>query len=249
MKRIILSMAVAFAAMAMSAKTLVAYYSFTNNVHQIVEDLSTQIDADVVRIEPAEKGLDYAANGYEIGSALISAIRNNPDDVSSCPAIDPVQLEMSQYDVVIIATPLWWSNMAAPMQTFLFNYGREMSGKHIGLIVSSASSGISDVVADAKRLIPGGDFLGHDLWIRSFMVGNCHSMISKWLEDINYQGITNGITDLKADGNLASISLYTLDGQRLSETASSSACRQAKDGCYIARIKRGGKYVVAKIIN
>lgn len=248
MKRIILSLAVTFAAIAVSAKTLVAYYSFTNNVHQIVEDLRTQIDADVVRIEPAEKGLDYAANGYEIGSALISAIRNNPDDASSYPAIDPVQIDMSQYDVVIIATPLWWSNMAAPMQTFLFNCGKEMSGKHIGLIVSSASSGISDVVADAKRLIPGGDFLGHDLWIRSSQVGNCHSMISKWLEEINYQSFISGIANLEADGAPASVSLYTLNGQRISDTTSPSVCRQAKNGCYIARIKRGGKYVAVKII-
>ena len=39
---------------------LVVYYSFTNNTHTIVTDLLTQIDADVVRVEPAEKGLDYA---------------------------------------------------------------------------------------------------------------------------------------------------------------------------------------------
>ena len=53
---------------------LVVYYSFTNNTHTIVTDLLTQIDADVVRVEPAEKGLDYAANNYAIGSALIAAI-------------------------------------------------------------------------------------------------------------------------------------------------------------------------------
>lgn len=58
----------------MNAKTLIVYYSYTNNVHTIVSDLCTQIDADVIRIEPAEKGLDYAANGYAAGSALISAI-------------------------------------------------------------------------------------------------------------------------------------------------------------------------------
>ena len=143
----------------------------------------------------------------------------------------------------------WWSNMATPMQTFLFNYGKEMSGKHIGLIVSSASSGISSVVADAKRLIPGGYFLGHDLWVRSSQVGNCHSMISKWLEDINYQGITSGIADLKADGPPASMSFYTLNGQRISDTKLPSVCRQANNGCYIARIKRDGKYVAAKVIN
>ena len=61
-------------------KTLVVYYSYTNNTHTIVSDLQTQIEADVIRIEPAEKGLDYAADNYAIGSALISAIRENPDD-------------------------------------------------------------------------------------------------------------------------------------------------------------------------
>ena len=43
-------------------KALIMYYSFTNNVHRIVSDLQTQIEADVVRIEPAEEGLDDAAN-------------------------------------------------------------------------------------------------------------------------------------------------------------------------------------------
>ena len=93
---------------------LVVYYSFTNNTHTIVTDLLTQIDADVVRVEPAEKGLDYAANNYAIGSALIAAIRENPNDVSSYPAIDPVDVELENYATVIVATPLWWSNMAAP---------------------------------------------------------------------------------------------------------------------------------------
>ena len=69
---------------------LVVYYSYTNNTHTIVTDLLTQIEADVVRVEPAEKGLGYAANNYALGSALIAAIRENPNDASSYPAIDPV---------------------------------------------------------------------------------------------------------------------------------------------------------------
>ena len=169
-----------------TGKTLIVYYSFTNNVHTIISDLRTQIGADVVRVEPAEKGLDYAANNYAIGSALIQAIRDNPGSASSYPAIDPVEVEIEQYSTVIVAAPLWWSNMAAPLQTFLFNHGAEMAGKHIGLIVSSASSGISGVESDAKRLIPDGDFLTPCLWIRSSQTSNCHSMIAEWLEDIGY---------------------------------------------------------------
>ena len=158
-------------------KTLIAYYSYTNNVERIVTELRSQIDADVVEIEPAAKGLDYAANNYALGTALLNAIRNNPSDASSYPAIDAVDVDMDKYDKVIIACPLWWSQMAAPFQTFLFHYGPQMAGKSIGVIVSSASSGISGVVADAKRLIPDGEFLEPNLWIRSSQTANSRSMI------------------------------------------------------------------------
>lgn len=167
-------------------KTLIAYYSYTNNVERIVTELRSQIDADVVEIEPAEKGIDYAANNYALGTALLNAIRNNPGDASSYPAIDAVDIDMDEYDTVIIACPLWWNQMAAPFQTFLFHYGPQMAGKSIGVIVSSASSGISGVVADAKRLIPDGKLLEPNLWIRSSQTSNSRSMIEQWLKDIEY---------------------------------------------------------------
>ena len=169
-----------------TGKTLIVYYSFTNNIHTIAADLKTQIkDADMIRVEPAEEGLDYAANNYAIGSALIQAIRNNPNDAASYPEIKPVEVNIADYDKIIIGAPLWWSNMAAPLQTFLFHHGDEMKGKDIGLIVSSSSSGISGVEADAKRLIPEGNFLEPSLWIRSSQTSNCHSLIADWLNKIN----------------------------------------------------------------
>lgn len=169
-----------------TGKTLIVYYSFTNNIHTIAADLKTQIkDADMIRVEPAEEGLDYAANNYAIGSALIQAIRNNPNDAASYPEIKPVEVNIADYDRIIIGAPLWWSNMAAPLQTFLFHHGDEMKGKDIGLIVSSSSSGISGVEADAKRLIPEGNFLEPSLWIRSSQTSNCHSLIADWLNKIN----------------------------------------------------------------
>lgn len=168
-----------------TVKTLIVYYSYTNNVHSIINDLQTQIEADVVRVEPTEKGIDYAANNYAIGSALIQAIRDNPNDANSYPSIETTIDNLSDYDRIIIGAPLWWSNMAAPLQTFLFQYGSQMEGKNIGLIVSSASSGINGVESDAKRLIPGGNFLTPSLWIRSSQTSNCHSMIADWLNEIN----------------------------------------------------------------
>lgn len=60
MKKLFLALAVLSSVMTSTAKTLVVYYSFTN---------------------------DYAADNYAIGSALISVIRNNPQQSGRCLVI------------------------------------------------------------------------------------------------------------------------------------------------------------------
>ena len=56
-------------------KTLVAYYSYTDNCRSIVTELTNQIEADVVEITPVDKSQKYEENGYAIGTALLNAIK------------------------------------------------------------------------------------------------------------------------------------------------------------------------------
>lgn len=240
MKKIFVTMAVLVSAMALQAKTLIVYYSFTNNVERIVNALRSQIEADVLEIEPAEKGIDYAADNYAVGSAQIAAIRDNPDDAASYPAIDPVNVELSQYSTVIIGAPLWWSQMAAPLQTFLFHYGKELAGKNIGLIVSSASSGISGVESDAKRLVPDGKFLSPSLWIRSSQTSDSRSLLENWLRAIGYDRLTSGIETVEGDSE-EPLTVYSLSGMKLLENVVSMASLPA--GLYIVN---GRKMVLSR---
>lgn len=235
MKKVFFAITLMLFAVTAQAKTLIVYYSYTNNVERIVNELRTQIEADVIEVEPAEKGLDYAANNYAIGSAQIAAIRNNPDDAASYPAIDPINVDMSQYSTIIIGAPLWWSNMAAPLQTFLFQHGKEMAGKNIGLIVSSASSGISGVESDAKRLVPEGKFLSPSLWIRSSQTSNAKSLLQNWLQAIGYNNLTSSIDNIELDKN-TNYTVYTLSGVRLLADAESTATLPA--GLYIINGKK-----------
>lgn len=263
MKRLTLILMVIFSVVSLNAKTLIVYYSFTNNVNTIVRDLQTQIAADVLRVEPAEEGLDYAANNYAIGSALISAIRNNPDDVASYPAIKTTISSLSDYDTIIVAAPLWWSNMAAPLQTFLFNYGGQMAGKSIGLIVSSASSGINGVEADARRLIPNGNFMEPSLWIRSSQTSNCHSMLANWLEETGYNNPTSiaGVNNdadidivsraglLQIRGAFKSLSMYNISGSKVLQTSDDYINTNSfGSGIYIVSIDKGNQTVIHKKI-
>ncbi len=200
-----------------AGKTLVVYYSYTGNCRDIVNILTNQINADVLEIQPAEKGLRYEANGYALGTQLLNAIKANPNNASSYPAIDPVATSLTDYQNIIIVTPLWWSQMAAIMQTYLFNYGPQMAGKHVGLIVSSASSGISQVVADAKRLVPNATWMGDALWINNSNRSNASSLVQSWLKKLNF-----------AENKTTMDKIYiTINGQSQSVTLVENAATKA----------------------
>lgn len=168
-----------------SGKTLVVYYSFTGNCKTLAAVLAGYAGADVLEIQPAQEGLDYAANNYAIGSSLIAAIREKPNDPASYPAIKAVNRDAADYENIVIVTPLWWSNMAAIMQSYLFMEGSKLKDKKVGLIVSSASSGISSVVADAKRLVPEAKWAGEALWINNSNRSKSDELVKEWWDGLN----------------------------------------------------------------
>lgn len=168
-----------------SGKTLVVYYSFTGNCKTLAAVLAGYAGADVFEIQPAQEGLDYAANNYAIGSSLIAAIREKPNDPASYPAIKAVNRDTADYENIVIVTPLWWSNMAAIMQSYLFKEGSKLKDKKVGLIVSSASSGISSVVADAKRLVPVAKWAGEALWINNSNRSKSDELVKEWWDGLN----------------------------------------------------------------
>lgn len=256
-------MAMALTAFSFQAKTLVAYYSYTNTTEKVVNELRKQIDADVVEIEPADKHADYNANGYALGREQIDAINANPNSAASYPAIDPVDVNMQEYDMVIIAMPLWHAQMAAPFQAFLFRYGSQMAGKNICVIVSSWSSGISGVIADAKRLIPDGRFIEPYLWDSHSNPANA-TRIASWLTSIHYDalasspgsplsvdrelGIYSADGTVGVSGNFTSLALYDIAGNRVVETSQSEASiALLSSGIYVALATDGHRRVARKI--
>ena len=151
--------------------------------------------------------------------------------------------------------------MAAPLQTFLFTYGPQMANKNIGLIVSSASSGISGVEADAKRLIPKGKFMTPSLWIRSSQTSNCHKIISEWLEEIDYNATTSisNTDDINADieyiagqihvdDRFEHVSLFNINGNKILQTTDKDIdTSNIPSGVYVAKLSNGNNSTKHKL--
>ena len=199
-----------------TAKTLVVYYSYTGNSQEIVNTLTSQMEADVLEIQPAEKGLKYEANNYALGTQLLNAIKANPNDAGSYPAIDPVTISPADYQNIIIITPLWWSQMAAITQAYLFQNASKMAGKHVGLIVSSHSSGISGVVSDAERLLPDVTWMGDALWINNSNRSNTSSLVQNWIKALNFaeENTTMDKMYITIGGQTQSVTLVDNDATR-----------------------------------
>lgn len=90
-----------------------------------------------------------------------------------------------------------------------------MAGKNIGLIVSSASSSISGVESDAKRLLPDGKFMSQSLWINSSKHSQRKSLLEQWLKDINYS--TVAAIESVAVSQVNPKHIYAVNGQVLNE--------------------------------
>lgn len=99
---------------------------------------------------------------------------------------------------------------------------------------------ISGVEADAKRLVPEGDYLSPSLWIRSSQTSNAASMISDWLKAIGYESLA-GIDDVVTD-KAELLDIYTLTGHHMTDANSVSK------GIYIVRYISNGKVTSQKIV-
>lgn len=163
-----------------SNRCLVVYYTWSGNSRSLANDIGDILDCEVVQVElttPYTATTDQEL--YPIARAEIAAIDNN----GTYPSIKTTIENLSDYDTVLVGYPLWYSRMATPMQTFLHDHAGQLSGKTIALFCTSASSGISGTVADARRLCPNST-LTEALWVRSSAISNAHNSIINWLRQI-----------------------------------------------------------------
>lgn len=136
----------------MYADTVVCYFSCTGNTRALAETAAKVLNADLFEIVPEEPYTDADINWHDSKSR--SSIECN--DSKSRPAIKtlkPVQgdnkaFDVSKYDTVVLAFPIWWNS--APKIMWNFVEQNDLSGKTVVAICTSGSSSISGAEKDLK---------------------------------------------------------------------------------------------------
>ncbi len=103
-------------------KNLVLYYSLNGNTNFVAKKLAERLDADIVMIEPTKdypKGFaKYIVGGFQALFKIKVGIR-------------PIEVNLDDYDQIVIGSPVWASNMTPPLRSFLVN--NQIKNKNIVL--------------------------------------------------------------------------------------------------------------------
>ena len=94
-------------------KTLIAYFSWSNNTKRLVDSIKKEIkDLDVVRIE---RSIPYSSDYNEC------AYHEAKDEIDNHihPAIKKLDIRLEEYDTILLFYPIWWYTFPMPVATLI----------------------------------------------------------------------------------------------------------------------------------
>ena len=102
-------------------KAIVIYYSYGGNTRRVAEKIGKSIGADLAEIKTVKP---YTGNYNDV-------VDQGQREVNSgfLPEIQPMDVDLSQYDTIILGTPVWWYTFAPAMGSFL--HSADLSGKTV----------------------------------------------------------------------------------------------------------------------
>lgn len=121
-------------------KTLVVFYSRTGNTRRVGEAVARALGADMEEIFDKKKRSGFF--GFLFGGRD-SLLKNKA-------AIEPSREKASDYDLVVLGTPVWANNMTPAMRTYLSEFSA--GAGPVAFFLTTGGSGINSTFAEMERL-------------------------------------------------------------------------------------------------
>ena len=160
-------------------KMLIVYYSYSNgNTERIAKMLKEKTGADLLRIDTA---IPYSGSYDEV-------VKRGQDEVNRGykPKLKDVDIDISNYDVIVLGTPTWWYTMTPAMLSFIseHNFDNKIvvpfmtNGGWPGHVINDIERCCSGAIFKCEKEITfdsnGGDMLMTPL-----------NEINKWIDEVN----------------------------------------------------------------
>ncbi len=129
-------------------KLLIVYYTQSNgNTARIAGKLQSVAGGDLLKIDTA---VPYSGSYEDVVSQGQDEVERGYE-----PALKPIDVNLSAYDVIAVGTPTWWYTMAPAMLTFLHSH--DFSGKTVVPFMTNGGWP-GHVIKDMRKACRGANF-------------------------------------------------------------------------------------------
>ena len=112
-------------------KSLIVYYSLEGNTAYTAKLIAENMDADLLCLEPVK--------AYPTGKISKFVWGGKSAVMSETPKLQPYQADPAAYGRIIFGFPVWASNIAPPLRTFI--RAHDLKGKKIASFACQTAAG------------------------------------------------------------------------------------------------------------
>lgn len=109
-------------------KKLLVYFSYSGNTKIIADMIKKSINCDVLELKPK---VPYSSD-YQ---SVVDEYQNNENDKKTTE-LEEYNINLDNYDTIIIGTPVWWYSMTPVIRTFLKE--NDLSNKNVYAFATNA---------------------------------------------------------------------------------------------------------------
>lgn len=111
-------------------RNLIVYYSYEGNTEELVKGMKEIIEADVLKLVPKNEKKSKSLFRFVWGSLQVYMTKK--------PELEEYDVDLSQYDNIIIGSPCWFGSYAPPINTFLSE--NKIENKNIYLLMCDGNN-------------------------------------------------------------------------------------------------------------
>lgn len=157
-------------------KKLVAYYSAQNHTKEIGEKIAKYLNADTFEIVPKDVYTDEDLDWTNDNSRVCKEYHN---EISRDIPLVNAKIDLSNYDTIIIAYPIWWGIAAWPVNSFV--KANNFEGKNVIPVATSYSSSLGESANLLEKEANGGNFVD----AKRFYQDASDEDIKAWVDSLN----------------------------------------------------------------
>lgn len=155
-------------------KTAIVYYSLSGNTRRIAEMIQKKIGGDIAEIKTVKP--------YE--GSYNAIVDQGQDEIRRgySPAIEPLKIDLNDYDTVVIGTPVWWYTFAPAVKTFFEE--NDLSAKKVYPFATNGGW-LGHTFDDIKKICRGANVKnGLNIHFSSSKLKTKEKEIENWISEI-----------------------------------------------------------------